>query len=273
MDDDLTDDEPADHSRRRAAFILLATAAMALLLVGGIVWVTQRDTSTKHTAAPLPTLTTSSTPAPMPSTTTATPKPKPTRKPIPHDLVAAAAPSGFTYRAAGFKIKADVCGMEYVRPLDPPGEQHHTVCWVQHDFGFAPGTNGRGTTYVLGHAWGQDPQEVLNQISAPATKQMLQLKAHNQTRNLSGIPTYRITKLNGNVITLATPNGQLRYTVRDAYAVAKAQAGYIKSLMDESTPNRVVLITCAELNHVDYDDNIIVEAYLSSSVASGRSKA
>ena len=28
--------------------------------------------------------------------------------------------------------------------------------------------------------------------------------------------------------------------------------------MNEHTPNRVVIITCAELNHVDYDYNIIV---------------
>ena len=55
--------------------------------------------------------------------------------------------------------------MAYVRPLDPPGEQHHTVCWVQHDFGFAPGSKGRGTTYVLGHSWAEDPLEVLNKVS------------------------------------------------------------------------------------------------------------
>jgi hypothetical protein len=271
MDDDVYTDEPADHSRRRAAVILLATAVAALIVVAGVVWATQRDTKVKPAAAPLPTV--SVAPTPTPSTPTPTAKPKPKPKPIPHDRVAAAAPAGFSYRGAGYTIKAGVCGMEYVRPLDPPGEQHHTVCWVQHDFGFAPGTNGQGTTYVLGHAWGQDPDEVLNKISSRATRQMLKLKAHNTTRALSGIPTYPITRLTGDVITLNTPNGQLRYTVRDAYAVAKEQAGYIKSLMAQDTANRVVLITCAELNHVDYDDNIIVEAYLSSSVASGKSKA
>jgi hypothetical protein len=270
MDEELTGDEPVDHSRRRAAVILLATAVVALLVVAGIVGVTHRD-GTKHDAAPLPTLTTSA-PVPSPTLTTPTPKPTPKRKPVPHDAVAAAAPSGFTYRGAGFTVKATVCGMEYVRPLDPPGEQHHTVCWVQHDFGFAPGTNGQGTTYVLGHAWGQDPNEVLNKISSRATRQMLTLKRQGKTRSLSGIPTYPITKLNGNVVTLATPHGQLRYTVRDAYAVAKEQAGYVKSLMAEHTANRVVIITCGELNHVDYDYNIVVEAYLTSSVASAKSK-
>jgi hypothetical protein len=270
MDEDLSAAEPADHSRRRAGIILLSTAVGAVLVVAGIVWVTQRDSGTKHTAAPQPNLS-ATTPTLTPTTSppsSATPRPKPA---VPHDVVAATAPSAFKYTGAGYTIKADVCGMEFVRPLDPPGEQHHTVCWVQHDFGFAPGTNGKGTTYVLGHAWGQDPLEVLNKISARATQQMLALKQHGKTRSLSNVPTYPITKLNGDVITLGTPNGQLRYTVRDAYAVAKDQAGYVKSLMAENTPNRVVIITCSELNHVDYEYNIIVEAFLTSSVASAKS--
>ena len=59
----------------------------------------------------------------------------------------------------------------------------------------------------------------------------------------------------------------LTYTVKDAYAVSKSQAGYVAPLMDQSIPNRVVIITCGELNHKDYDYNIIVDAYLTSSVA------
>jgi hypothetical protein len=27
-----------------------------------------------------------------------------------------------------FDIKVDVCQMDYVRPLDPPGDQKRTVC-------------------------------------------------------------------------------------------------------------------------------------------------
>lgn len=269
MDEDLIGAEPVDHSRRRAAVILLATALAAVLVVGAMVWLTQRGGDHKKVSAPLPTTIASA--PPVSTSPPPTPTPSPT-KTVPHDHVAAAAPSSFRYRGHGFTIKADVCGMENVRPLDPPGEQHHTVCWVQHDFGFAPGTNGKGTTYVLGHAWGQDPLEVLNKISAPATKQMLKLKAHNKTRVRSGVTTYPVTALTGDVLTLDTPHGQLRYTVRDAYAVSKLQAGSISSLMAENTPNRVVLITCAELNHVDYDDNIIVEAFLTSSVASGTAK-
>jgi hypothetical protein len=260
-------DEPVDHSRRRAALALLGVAVVAMLIAGGVYWATSGNSPSKPAAAPPTTVSPVVTP-PSTATPTPTPTPKPKPKPrIPHDFVGAAAPTAFTFTAKHYKIKATVCGMENVRPLDPPGEQHHTVCWVQHDFGHAPGTNGRGTTYVLGHAWGQDPLEVLNRISAPATRQLLNLKAHNVTRGRNGIPTYPLTVLNHDVLTLRTPNGTLNYTVRDAYAVAKEQAGYVNSLMAQNTPNRVVVITCAERQHVDYDYNIVVEAFLTSSRA------
>ena len=84
---------------------------------------------------------------------------------------------------------------------------------------------------------------------------------------VSGIVTHPITRLNGDVITLRTPTGVLKYTVRGSYAVAKSDAGYVQPLMNQHTRNRVVIITCGELNHVDYDYNIIVSAYLTSSKA------
>ena len=169
----------------------------------------------------------------------------------------------------------DGCGMNFVRPLDPPGEQHHTVCWVQHDFGFAPGTDGRGTTYVAGHSWGQDSREVLNAISERATRQVLGRIAAGRARSVPALPgsgqqsvaVYPVTALTGDVLSLATPNGTLRYSVDNVYAVAKSQAGWVRSLMDEHTKHRVLVITCAELNHVDYAYNIIVEARLTSSKA------
>jgi hypothetical protein len=179
--------------------------------------------------------------------------------------VGAAGPSAFTYTAKHYTIKASVCGMENVRPLDPPGEQHHTVCWVQHDFGHAPGTNGRGTTYVLGHAWGQDPLEVLNKISETAMRDVLPEIDRGTRQLISGVVTYPVKHLDGDVITLRTATGVLKYTVRGAYAVAKSDAGYVQPLMNERTRNRVVIITCGELHHVDYDYNIIVSAYLTSS--------
>lgn len=274
--------EPVDHSRRRAGLWLLAVALVAALVIGAILWATNSDSTRKPDAAPPPPSTTpvSVLPPATPTPTTTTPKPRPKPK-VPHDIVRAAAPTSFSFAGKGYTIKATVCGMEYVRPLDPPGEQHHTVCWVQHDFGHAPGTNGKGTTYMLGHAWGQDPEEVLNDISESAMRQVLKEKARGKTRDLPAVPesgmttvpTYPVTALNHDVITLRTGNGTLRYKVRDAYAVSKEVAGYIRPLMTQSTPNRIVIITCGELHHYDYDYNIIVEAYLSSSKAAPKSKA
>lgn len=196
------------------------------------------------------------------------PRPKPQSHPTPHrtlhEFVAASAPNAFSYRGRNFMVHATVCGMDYVRPLDPPGEQHHTVCWVQHDFGYAPGSAGRGTTYVLGHSWAEDPAEVLNPVSERATRQLLN---RGRTPTLDGIRIHPVTALNGDVISLRTETGLLRYTVHSAYAVDKQQAGYISTLMDEHIRHRVVLITCAELGGVDYDYNIIVNALLSSSRA------
>lgn len=208
----------------------------------------------------------SSAPAPSPTPSTTPHRPRPS---VPHDFVAAAAPTVFTYQAPHYTIRAHVCGMEYVRPLDPPGEQHHTVCWVQHDFGFAPGSKARGTTYVLGHSWAEDPSEVLNHISSTAMRQVLPLVAHHRFRLISGVATYPIIALNGDTMTLRTPTGRLTYRVRSAFAVSKSEAGYVRPLMDEHTRNRVVIITCGELHGVDYDYNIIVNAFLASSKATG----
>jgi hypothetical protein len=243
-------------SRRRTLIVL--TAAVAVVAVAVALVVSRRGHSVRPpVAASHPP--TSATPAPS--------SPSPTARPVPHDVVAAAAPTSFRYAGKGYTIKATVCGMEYVRPLDPPGNQHSTVCWVRHDFGHAPGSSGKGTTYVLGHAWAQDPREVLNRLSEPATRQALEAKAHGTVTKRNGIPTYPVTALNGDVITLRTANGILRYTVRDTYAVSKEQAGLVKSLMAQDTPDRVVIITCAELRHVDYDYNVIVEAFLTSARA------
>jgi hypothetical protein len=266
MSDEIPGEQPDSHSRRRAAVILLAVALVAALVVVAIIWTTDRPAK-KPAAAPRPPVVTT----PLAGTTPAAPKPR--KKVVRHDPVTAAAPTEFAFSGKGYTVRANVCGMEYIRPLDPPGDQHHTVCWVQHDFGHAPGTNGSGTTYILGHAWAQDAQEVLNPIAEPAMRQVLSAKARGTSKIRDGITTYRVTALDGDVISLRTANGVLRYSVRDAYGVAKEDAGSITSLMAENTAHRVVIITCGELNHVDYDYNIIVEAYLSSSRATARSRA
>ena len=140
----------------------------------------------------------------------------------------------------------------------------------RHQLTVSASSAATGTTYVLGHSWGQDPREVLNDVSSTAMRQVLELVREHRTTLLDGVPTYAVTALTGDTITLRTAKGTLTYTVRSAYAVAKAQAGSISSLMNQHTRNRLVLITCGERDHVDYDDNIIVQAYLTSSVATNR---
>lgn len=180
---------------------------------------------------------------------------------VPHERVAPAAPSAFRIKGSAFDIKASVCAMENIRPLDPPGDQVHTVCWVRSGFGVAPGSKSGGTSYILGHAWAQ-AQLVFNPLSELASKEIDQ--QHPQLRQ--GVATFPVRHLNGYRITLRTRNGTLTYLVRQAFAVRKMQAANVHSLMANS-PDRVVLITCAVAGGVDLDYNIVVYAYLVSSVA------
>jgi hypothetical protein len=259
--------DPTPPRRRRAVLVGVSGALVAGLVVTLVLVLLNRGGSdspaTKVVGAPVAKPTPARTPSATASATPAA-KPKPA---VSHDFVAAAAPTSFSYAAPRYTIKATVCGMAYVRPLDPPGEQHHTVCWVQHDFGFAPGSKGRGTTYVLGHSWAEDRLEVLNNVSEAAMREVLPEIAHHRFHLISNVATYRVTHLDGDVITLHTPKGTLRYTVRGAFAVAKEDAGYVRPLMAQRTRNRVVIITCGELHGVDYDYNIIVNAFLTSSQA------
>jgi hypothetical protein len=261
----------------RRPLAIAAVLALVVALSAAGYWWTRAESGTDAaghatvTVAPPPAPATTSrrpVPALVPS---ATPKPKPTAKPrerpkakppIPHEFVAAAAPTAFRIAGPRFRIDAQVCGMDNVRPLDPPGEQHHTVCWVQEGFGVAPGSRS-ATTYILGHAWAQDSLEVLNKMSAQATQEILR----GPKRYVGGVATYPVRSLRGYLITLRTATGVLNYRVSDAYGVAKSQAASVAPLMNEQTKRRVVIITCAELNGVDYDFNVIVEARLSSSVA------
>lgn len=233
-----------------------AAAAVACLVAAGAI----TAASWPSTPKPRP----SSTPVALP--TVAAPSPTtPTRPPAPvvhHDHVRAAAPTHFVFSGPKFTVKAHVCGMPNVRPLDPPGEQHHTVCWVDQDFGVAPGSD-TATTYVLGHAWAQDDREVLNPASELATGQLLKA----EPRKVGGVRTYPVTALDGYRMTLRTATGTLVYTVRNAYGVAKDEAGLVPTLMNEKTKNRIALITCAERNGVDYDYDVIVEAFLTESIS------
>ncbi|MDP9094040.1 MAG: hypothetical protein M3N95_14195 [Actinomycetota bacterium] len=151
--------------------------------------------------------------------------------------------------------------MPNIRPLDPPGDQHHTVCWVDQGFGVAPGTDSHGTSYILGHAWAQDALEVLNPLSIYAMNRVDLTKPVLQ----AGVPTYPVRgDMRGYRVTLTTTHGTLVYEVRDAYAVPKDRAAQVPALMNAATPDRVVIITCGVRNGQDIDVNVVVDAFLTS---------
>ncbi len=197
--------------------------------------------------------------APSPSVSSTSVPPAPVPSAPAHDDGAPAAPTDFRIAGPEFDIQATVCGMPFVRPLDPPGDQYHTVCWVERDFGVAPGSASGGTTYILGHSWAY-AQLVLNQLSERATLEYPGAGPQYE----GGIPIYPVTGLAGYRIWLTTPNGTLGYDVSRAYLVGKNDAGSVQSLMANS-PDRVVIITCAVKEGRDLDYNVIVEAQISSS--------
>lgn len=245
---------PSHGAPARGKRLAIAAGAVVVVAVGtAFVW--PRHSATRHHAAAQlsPTVV---------ATTPATPTPTPVNvRAVPHEFVAPAAPTSFVLTGRKFTIKARVCGMPNVRPLDPPGEQHHTVCWVNEDFGVAPGS-ATGTTYVLGHSWAQDKLEVLNKASEVATREVL----HGKPHQLDGVPVYPVKNLNGYKLVLKTRTGTLTYKVRSSYGVDKMKLGNIKSALNERIHNRIVVITCAELNGVDYEYNIVLNAFLYSSV-------
>jgi len=250
---------PSPHRRRRR--VLVAAGAAAVVGAGVLTAVLlSRGGHAPAAAAPAPP-STSAEPVPLstpPTTTAAVTTPAPA---VPHDAVPAAAPTAFTLTGPRFTIKAHVCAMANVRPYDPPGEQRHTICWVREGFGGKPASDAV-TSYLFGHSWSVDPQEVLNRASAPVTREIL----HARPVKLDGVPVYPAHALDGYRIVLRTRTGVLTYDVRRVYAVRKALLGGIASWEDTTVRNRVVLTTCAELGGADYDYNVVIEAYLASSL-------
>ena len=232
-----------------------AAAVVAAAGVVSVIWGLYGSRVTHGTPSALPPQVQAVAPAKVPVVE------KPKADPLPHDKVAAGAPTKFTIAGPGFTVNADVCGMDPVFPLDPPGDQLHTVCWVTHGFGVAPGSSTKGTTYVLGHAWAAQ-KLVLNPLSEYAT-------AHESkvSYTKSGVAVYKVPSLKNYKVTLKTASGTLGYTVDSAFLVGKLDARGIQSLMNTSTPNRVVIITCAVANGVDLPQNVILYANLAWSKA------
>lgn len=233
--------------RARVAIAGAAVMGAAAAIVVALAWPHHHP---QAVAAPPPT------PRPQVVTSTSAP-PGP-----PHEAVAPGAPTAFVMSGPAFTIKAHVCKMDFVLPLDPPGDQFHTVCWVKRKFGVAPGSDAAGTSYILGHAWAE-AKLVLNPLSEHA---MTQVTGHHAVMD-SGVPIYPVTNVDGYSIVLTVPHGRLTYKVTKAFAVSKENAIKVRSIMTTSIPNRVVIITCGVKNGQDIDDNIIVYADLYSSVA------
>lgn len=261
-----------DGSRSRRVAIAVACVALLAVAFGVYLWTRSDSSAPKKRAAPPPPTTSTSAPTPSPSRTTSSappvaPKP-PAKKKVFHQRVAAAAPTAFTLTGPKFTIKAQVCSMEPVFPLDPPGEQHHTVCWVNGGFGVAPGSSA-ATSYVLGHAWAEDPQEVMNKLSSAATREVL----GGRPRVIDGVNVYPVQSVLGYRLVLRTPTGKLTYLVDKAFGIGKLDLGHLQSAMDQSVRNRIVFITCAERKGVDYDYNIVLYAKLYSSKKAAPSRA
>lgn len=249
-------DSPAPRRTRRLVYAGVAALVLALGVTAGVL-AGRSEHRHPRSVAELPIVSAPPTPAPTPTTAPAP------RVVIPHDQVAPAVPTAFTLAGHGFTIRAHVCAMPPVFPLDPPGEQRHTVCWVTKGFGVRPGSD-TATSYVLGHAWAEDPLEVLNKASERATRDIL----HERPTHLDGVPVYPAKSLLGARISLRTARGTLVYTVRNAFGVDKMKLGDIASIMDQHVRNRVVVITCAERHGVDYDYDVVLDARLSSSRSS-----
>jgi hypothetical protein len=247
-------------TRSRPPIPRLVIGLAALVLAAGVlVGFTVRPShhpllSGHHSPPPVATV-----PTGAPPTPSVHPTPRPAR--AVREFVRASAPTSFTLTGRLFTITAHVCPMANIRPYDPPGEQHHTVCWVKSGFGVAPSSKQPATTYLFGHSWAEDSLEVLNKLSALATSELLQAAPHD----VDGVPVFPVHRLDGYRLILRTGTGTLTYRVRSAWGIRKNQLGFITSWLDPSVPNRVLLTTCAELGGRDYDYNIIVDAELVAS--------
>jgi hypothetical protein len=245
-------------ARRRLVLGLTALVVVAAAIVGYPVWPSDGPQPPRETPSPVALAPVALSPAPTRSEAAAPPRARRSA----HEFVHAAAPTSFTLTGRRFTIRAHVCAMANVRPYDPPGEQHHTVCWVRSGFGVAPSSMQPATSYLFGHAWAEDSLEVLNKASALATAEVLRARPHQ----VHGVPVYRVRGLVGYRLILRTGAGTLTYRVRRAWGVRKDQLGLITSWMNPRVPDRVLLTTCAELSGVDYPYNIILDARLVSSV-------
>lgn len=152
--------------------------------------------------------------------------------------------------------------MPFVTPLNPAGPQATMVRWVD-GWGQSPATAEQGTTYVLGHAWGQQ-KLVFNPFSEVVTANV-DLGAPTTVEGLDGVQVQRFatSTLNGSHIRMTSADGAGReWIVDNAFLVGKDQLGSDADLMNTEVPGRIVLIACAVHGYTDLDYNVIVTGHL-----------
>ena len=152
--------------------------------------------------------------------------------------------------------------MPFVTPLNPAGPQATMVRWVD-GWGESPATAEQGTTYVLGHAWGQQ-KLVFNPFSEVVTTNV-DLGAPTTVEGLDGVQVQRFTTstLNGSHVRMTSGDGAGReWIVDNAFLVGKDQLGSDADLMNTEVPGRIVLIACAVDGYTDLDYNVIVTGHL-----------
>lgn len=152
--------------------------------------------------------------------------------------------------------------MPYELPLNPAGPQATMVRWVD-GWGQSPATAEHGTTYVLGHAWGQQ-RLVFNPISEIVTHHV-DFNRPTTVRGESGsmVTRYQTDVLNGDVVTMADAEGNSRrWVIDNAYLVDKYDAIDDAELVDTSIPGRIVLIACSVDGNTDLNYNVIATGHL-----------
>lgn len=232
----------------------LAAVLACTLVVAGCSRTEPSDAPTS-TAAPTTTSAGAATSTSKAPTTSA--KPTTSRKPAP-------APAGtgtFSMTGPAPISGATYDSMPYVLPLNPAGPQATMVRWVD-GWGESPATAEDGTTYVLGHAWGQQ-QLVFNPISEFVTAAV---DMNNPTpvpsTNETPMQRFETDALDGSVITMKGAKGERQWVVDTAYLVDKYKAGFDKNLVNEHKPGRIVLIACSVAGSQDLGYNVVVEGHL-----------
>ena len=152
-----------------------------------------------------------------PETTTVSSEASPSAAPTPPPLNQGPAPAltgTFEMDGPATITGATYDSMPFVVPLNPAGPQETMVRWVQ-DWGESPATAEQGTTYVLGHAWGQQ-KLVFNPFSEVVTADV-DLSSPTTVEGLEGMEVQRFATpiLNGSHIRMTSEGGAGREWIVD----------------------------------------------------------